>query len=1058
MTARAHSFTLAHVLGLSAIFGGAITGAQVQNDAPKASAPDEAQRDYLSGNGLLNRGLNELAATEYRRFLAEHADHAKAPLARYGLAVALFRMGKMPEAAEQLTQLRSIKGFEFAAEVATMTGQCELAAGDFAEAGKLFAEVADGRKEHELADDAAAGLVEALYRDQKYKDAVQRADRFAQDWPQSPAGERVEFFAALAEMHAGEFAAAATRLSAFLKAYPRSDWADQATLRLAQCQQRSGATDQAIAQYESVLQRKDSANTADALYALGTLHYQEKQYEAAEKALSKLLETYPDSPLRAKAQFQRAQVYFAVEKFDAARQAFEASAELDPQIADRSQFWAAKCSLKQENFGDAAERLAKGVKKFPESTLLPEMLYDRGVALYRAEKPDQSVKVLDQFVSRYSDHPLAAGATHLLAAITHRAGKYDESGKWCAEFRSKFATDPAAPAVEFLQAENEFLAGKYQPAAEGYQGFLGRNAKSEFADQARYRLAISLYRLDRMAEAEPLLSASAELAEKNAAFRPAILALGDLQFERGEWKNAELNLSKYLASAEEPDELALMKLAYARQQQGRLDEALADYDRLLAKFPAGKNRVQAEFERGQVLVGLKRTDDAAAAFERVVAAKDERFTAHALNHLGAIAMQKGDAARAAELYAQAGKLSDGKPNADLAFQEAQAHIAARDFAAAEKALQRFLKAAPDHDKAAQAAAQLAVSMSRQDRYVDALKAIDRAEGDANKLDAALRASLQYERAWCLRALGKDDAAADAYRQLLATAPGGDLELHAALELGEIEAGGKRWESAAAVLSKLSEKLQSADGAARSDLQEKCNYRLAVCEFELGNLKATAERMESLLAEFPKSTFAPSALFYAGEANFKLGQYEKAVAHFERLTKQFASDALAESGLLRLGESLSVLHRWAASERAYEEYLRRNAESGAWYQARFGLGWAKENQKRYDDARADYEKVVARHQGPTAARAQFQIGQCLFAAGEYEDAVRELLKVDILYAYPEWSAAALYEAGRCFAKLGKNTEARSHFEQVATKYKESEWAVLASRQLAEPGTAAHVPGH
>src|SRR4051812_27276541 len=57
---------------------------------PHASAPaadESATRAYLAGNGLLSRGMYELAAAEYRKFLAEHADHEKAPQARYGLGV-----------------------------------------------------------------------------------------------------------------------------------------------------------------------------------------------------------------------------------------------------------------------------------------------------------------------------------------------------------------------------------------------------------------------------------------------------------------------------------------------------------------------------------------------------------------------------------------------------------------------------------------------------------------------------------------------------------------------------------------------------------------------------------------------------------------------------------------------------------------------------------------------------------------------------------------------------------------------------------------------------------
>jgi TolA-binding protein len=96
----------------------------------------------------------------------------------------------------------------------------------------------------------------------------------------------------------------------------------------------------------------------------------------------------------------------------------------------------------------------------------------------------------------------------------------------------------------------------------------------------------------------------------------------------------------------------------------------------------------------------------------------------------------------------------------------------------------------------------------------------------------------------------------------------------------------------------------------------------------------------------------------------------------------------------------------------------------------------------------YEQVVQRHQGETAARAQFQIGECLFAMKRLDEAVRELLKVDILYAYPQWSAAALYEAGRCFQEMGDPTNARKQFEQVRTDHSQTRWAQLAAQRLDE----------
>ena len=112
-------------------------------------------------------------------------------------------------------------------------------------------------------------------------------------------------------------------------------------------------------------------------------------------------------------------------------------------------------------------------------------------------------------------------------------------------------------------------------------------------------------------------------------------------------------------------------------------------------------------------------------------------------------------------------------------------------------------------------------------------------------------------------------------------------------------------------------------------------------------------------------------------------------------------------------------------------------------------------EKYEEAITAYTLIAARN--PKNARAQFQIGECLFAGKKHDEAARELLKVDILYAYPEWSAAALYEAGRCFEALGQTVEARQQFTAVVERFEKSRWARLAQERLAVT-TAGSLPGH
>jgi TolA-binding protein len=1026
-----------------------------------SGTPDPALQSYLSANGMLNRGLYELAAAEYGKFLADHADHEKAPVARYGLGVCLFRLKRYDAAAEILSPLHERADFPFAAEVGTILGQCHLEQRRYAEAADAFKRVILRHTEQELADDAGAGLVEALYADGRYQDAADACARFAQRWEEGPLRERVGFFWGMALMAQQEYARAAERFAELLDRFATGPFAEQASLLLAQCHQNNHAIDKAMRQYRRVLSQEESPYVPDALLGLATLLQQRGEPAEAGTLLDRLLERGDGESLRATARFQRGRAWFDQDEYERAFALFQAVSAEEGPLQDQAAYWMAKCRLRQGRFDEAARRLADAIEASPNSELTAEMLYDRAIALVRADRHEQAVEVLTAFRSRFPEHELAADALQLLASTEHQRRRFDESLTHARAFLRQYPSHPLASAVAFLAAENEFLAGRYADAVDGYAQFLAAYPDDGQSVKAKFRLGTALYRLERFDEADDFLAEVAGEVGADETYRPALLAMGDIHFQRSEWKQAERYLSDYLSGgADVPSaDDALLKLGLAHQRQGQHAEALSAYQRLVAEFGDSPHRLQALFERGQALVALGRFDEAVPVFQTVVdQGGDSRFAPYALNHLAVIAMQRKDFDEAAKLYQRVGRAEADTPlRADALFQDGQALMAAQRFDAAEAAFGRFLEQFPSHERAAEAQAQRAVAMARQDRHAEAVAAIAEIErASAASLEPSLRAALQYEKAWCLRELGRSEEAAAAYQVLLDEGLASDLSAHAVLELTGIQVAAQQYEQAATLLRRLWQDMQSSEAAVPATVREQATYRLGVCEFELKRLREAADLFEQFIDAFPESPLVASASFYCGEALFTLGRYERAVEHLTRVTGNFPEDPVYGPSLLRLGESLAALQRWARSERVFTEYLERFRDAQHRYQAQFGVGWAREHQQRHDEAISAYRQVVNGHQGPTAARAQFQIGECLFAKQQYEDAVRELLKVDILYAYPEWSAAALYEAGRCFAKLGKIGEARAQFRHVADRHGDSRWAQLASQELSTMGGAG-LPG-
>lgn len=1035
--------------------------------APRAAADTIQQQgsgalgDYYSGNGFLNRGLHDLAAEEYRRFLLEHDGHAKAPVARYGLAVSLFRLKRYDEAITELTQLREASTTVHPVEVAVMLGQCHLARRAYAQAAEAFDEVLDQHGEHDLVAEASVGAAEALYALGRYDEVTDRCKKLVANRPKSKHRDRAEFFWGLADMAQGNFSAAGKRLSALLERSPRSPFADQASLLLAQCYDRQRLVDPAIRQYRKVLARSGTHYLPDALLGLATLLRQERETKEAGSLLDRLLEKFPKSSLGSTALFERGRVAFDRQDFSKAAKLFARAAEIDKGIEDAAAYWMAKCKLRQGDFADAAQRLASAIEGFSGSALQPQMRYDRAVALVRAGDYEKGLAVLGQFRRRFPDHALFGESLHLSAVAGHQLGRYEQSRKHCRAFLKGYPSHELAPAVLHLSAENDFLSGKFAQACKSYSAFLKQYPKRPEVVHAKHRLGTALYRLDKFDEALPLLTSVAARSGSDETLASAWLALGDIYFRRGEWKPAERALRAYLAAGFDVSAAddALLKLGLCQQRQGSFGQAVQTYEELIARFDDSAHRLQAEFERGQALVQLERADEAAEAFEQVLArGGDSRFAAYARNHLGAISLRRGDFDAAVEHFENiADDHADADLTADALLQRGQALVAAQRYAEAQQTFSKFLERFPKRPQAGRARAQLAITLSRQDLHTEALATIEQVEqAGSAALTPALHLALRYEKAWCLRQLGRTDDSAAVYRGIVKRDAPSTLTVHSMLDLAAIEAEAKRWSKAERLLKRLSRWAKDDAVTVASDVLEQAGYRLAICQFELERFDTSADSFERFIADFPNSDLLPSASFYCGEALVKIGRHERAVGHFARVAKDYHGDTACGPSLLRLGECLAVLQRWPDSERVLADYLDRFGNSDAWYQAQFGVGWAVENQERFSEAIAAYGKVVARHKGPTAARAQFQIGECLFARKQYKEAARELLKVDILYGYPEWSAAALYEAGRSFEKLGMLVEARAQFRSVSDKYGESRWSALASKRLSE-SLSSSLPG-
>jgi tol-pal system protein YbgF len=145
---------------------------------------------------------------------------------------------------------------------------------------------------------------------------------------------------------------------------------------------------------------------------------------------------------------------------------------------------------------------------------------------------------------------------------------------------------------------------------------------------------------------------------------------------------------------------------------------------------------------------------------------------------------------------------------------------------------------------------------------------------------------------------------------------------------------------------------------------------------------------------------------------------------ERLSR--ADSIRAARGAAIGGDSTAILDPEAAYQAAYADMA-----SGRYDLARQAFG---EYLKHYPDTEV-------------SDNAQYWIGECLYATGDFHGAVEAYSLVPKNYPKGDKVAAALLKTGYALARLNQADEAKQYFQQVIQKFPKSDEARLARERLA-----------
>jgi TolA-binding protein len=651
-----------------------------------------------------------------------------------------------------------------------------------------------------------------------------------------------------------------------------------------------------------------------------------------------------------------------------------------------------------------------------------------------------------ELIEKFPKHELVDDSLYSAAESARGSEDHEVVLTLATRLFKEYPESPFVNRMTLVMAQSLIDLGRHPEAAKQLEALSGRRLDPVMAASARYYRAVALRADGKLDQA---LSALGGLATD--AFQDSEVAqiAVDAQFlsascyvEKKEYSKAAPLLEKYLALKPDGDVAghALSYLAVSRA-------VLGQYEQLRATLVLLRNRVARElsfpvlYQVAEICYEAKEYSLAAELFGDI-AQQDPagRLHAKALSGLGWALYQQNEFAAAVGPFRD---LVEAHPNDPLAGEAA--YMIGRALEADSKpdqavtAYRTVVARYAQQPQAFDAGLQLARTLHKTGRLQDSVAAYrDLTERFAKNpsLDVVF-----YEWAWLHAASNQRAEAQRIFERLARQFPNSPLVPEATLNLAESDYEAGRYQE---VVTRLEPLLKQ---ELPSELREPALYRLGRTQVELENWSEAKSCFDSLAQEFPESPLRREGTFWAAEAERQQGQPKAAAERLTRLVAELVElEPWIGTAWLRLAQCQGEQKQWKEMLSTLEELKKRFPNYELANVAEYHAGRAYQNLARFDDARAAYRRAIAGRSDENAAQSQFMIGETYFHQRRHQEALREFLKVEILYAFPQWQAAALLEAAKCYESLQEWSRAAETYNRILEKYPKTSHAATAAERL------------
>jgi TolA-binding protein len=1048
--------------------GAPATAAPADSGTPKESQPgvssEAARRQFDDAVALHKGGAYELAVDEWEKFLKNFPDDPMASQAQFFAGVCYLSMkDKQYDKARDAFQKVVTKYPKFE-QLDKAYFNLGLSAYNLAEAGNAamraqaadaFGQLIEKFPKSPQVSEALLYRGESLYAMGKKDEAVKAWSDLATNHADSPLRARALYNLGIAQSELGQQEQAGATFAEFLKAFPKNDLAAEVTMRKADTQLITGKLADAEKEFAAAAAKPDYPLADYATLREGAAMAGQKKYAEAAAVYASLPTKFPKSSFIPAATLAAGNCYYL-----AGNQA-EARNWLGKVLAGggaqglESAHWIARSWLKDKNPTEALAVVEKALPAAEGSPRRADLLMDQADALYDLpNRRGESAAIYAKLAKDFPNDSQAAQAQYMAASAALAAADYPGAWTYTEAFLKAHPKHALEPDVRFIAAEAQLLSGQHPVAEQLYTDLLTSAPDHADAGQWLVRRALAQYLQKKYAEVVAGLKPALAKLKSPERQAEAQFLLGSSYLELKQYPEAAEALQKSLAAAPHAaaaDE-ALLALAAAQQATRDTAGAMATLKKLVADFPQSKLLDRAHFRLGEMVFATGDYAGAATEYQWVLDhGAGGSLAAPAQAGLAWTQLNRSDYATADKSFTSLIKDHADSPLAVRArYGRAAARQQLKNYAGAAEDIEAYLKSEPKSAQRSDALYVLGLAQEGSKKYAEAATTLAGLLTADPKYAAADK--VLYELAWSRKSAGDDPGAIEAFTRLAKDHGDSPLAAESWFNVGEAAYQKKDYKGASEAYSAAVSK------GAQGDLGEKTLHKLGWAEFQLHDYAKAHDALAKQLQAYPQGPLAADAAFLGAECLFKQEKYADALAEFQQALATGADHKPSSPEFL----ALTLLHGAQAADQLKKfdvalplltRFAKEMPDSPHQLEATFEQAWADQQLGKGAKALELYTTVADKTDGVVGARARFMIGEILFEQGNHKEAIRNYFKVAYGYGdtqapepYHLWQASALFEAGRCFEVLKSVEQAKKMYNDLLSRYPNSDKVAAAKERL------------